>query len=93
MPKKLQINAAPSGRVKLGLLSAGTGCCFTQHLTRGWGILWDCLAPATGSVWGPCEQRCGMRGLHEFFLKNALTLPGTPHQVMVTAAHPHPALP
>lgn len=87
MPKKLQINAIPQGKVKLNSTSDGAGCCFAQCLSPGWGMQLAagpgsptaglgaanaCGDCHPGSTWSPGGQRLvGVRDFHQFSLKKS----------------------
>lgn len=87
MPKKLQINAIPQGKVKLNLTYDGAGCCFAQGLSPGWGLQLAagpgspvaglgavnvCGERRPGSTWSHGGQTLGwVRDFHQFSLKKS----------------------
>lgn len=99
MPKKLQINAIPWGKVKLNPTSDGAGCYLAQCLRPGWGtqLAADVGCPMAGlgavnlcgechpgSTWSPGGQR-SMGGVRDF---HQFSLEKAP----ALLATPHPAM-
>lgn len=105
MPKKLQINAIPQGKVKLNLTYDGAGCCFAQGLSPGWGLqlaagpgspvaglgaVNACGERRPGSTWSPGGQTLGwVRDFHQFSLKKS-PCPSSKHPTPRRVTTAHP---